>query len=198
MTCLCLTRDRRNWLPKAIECWQKQTYPARELLILSDGQEVRDLLPDDDRVRLVHLAEHRTIGEKRNFGCEQAEGDVICHWDDDDHSGPGRLADQIQRLGETGKAVTGYHSMRFTDGAQWWQYRGDAGYALGTSLCYRRDWWREHPFHSKQVGEDNDFVWNANNCGQLATTDGTAFMYATNHAGNTSPRMMGDNWQALL
>jgi glycosyltransferase involved in cell wall biosynthesis len=159
---------------------------------------VRDLLPaDDDRIRLIHLAEPRTVGEKRNFGCEQVDSDVICHWDDDDYSAPGRLADQLQRLRESGKAVTGYSAMRFTDGERWWQYRGEAGYVLGTSLCYRRDWWHAHPFQAKQVGEDNDFVYEAQSCRELAAADGNEFMHATNHAGNTSPRMIGDNWKLL-
>jgi glycosyltransferase involved in cell wall biosynthesis len=165
---------------------------------LSDGASVVDLLPaDDDRIRLIHLAEPRTVGEKRNFGCEQVDSDVVCHWDDDDYSAPGRLADQLQRLRESGKAVTGYSAMRFTDGERWWQYRGEAGYVLGTSLCYRRNWWQAHPFQAKQVGEDNDFVYEAQSCRELAAADGNEFMYATNHAGNTSPRMIGDNWKLL-
>ena len=94
-------------------------------MILADGQDVRHLVPEHDpRVRLIHLAGWPEIGAKRNYGCERAAGDVIAHWDDDDYSAPERLADQVQRLLESGKAVTGFHSMRFTDGVRWWKYEG--------------------------------------------------------------------------
>jgi glycosyltransferase involved in cell wall biosynthesis len=158
---------------------------------------VLDLVPQDESIGVVHLEDVLPIGEKRNFGCQYAHGDVICHWDDDDYSAPERLADQMCRLAESGKAVTGYHSMRFTDGAKWWQYRGERHYALGTSLCYRRAWWDAHRFPAIQIGEDNGFVETAWRAGELATVDGTQFMHATIHAANTSPRMLGSNWVPL-
>ena len=77
---------------------------------------MRDLLPDDASIRLVHIEQGRTIGEKRNFGAGRARGAVIAHWDDDDYSAPDRLEDQVGRLLQSGKAVTGYFAMRFTDG----------------------------------------------------------------------------------
>ena len=193
MTCVCLTRNRREWLPQAIACFLAQDYVRRELLILADGDDVRDLVPHDDRIRLVHLEGAPGVGAKRNLGCELARGEIIAHWDDDDFSEPGRLSDQVGRL--SGVAVTGYHSMRFTDGARWLQYRGAGDYALGTSLCYRRDWWAGHKFPCLQVGEDNAFVAEAAGAGQLATADGSEMMHATIHTGNTSPRILrGDNW----
>ena len=198
VTCLCLTRNRPEWLPKAIESFQLQTFKCRELMILADGQDVSHLVPEGDpRIRLIHLDGRPEIGAKRNYGCERAAGEVIAHFDDDDYSAPGRLADQIARLLESGKAVTGFHSMLFTDGVRWWKYEGTRNYAVGTSLCYRRSWWREHPFPAIQVGEDNAMVAAAHAAGQLVTADAGDLMYATNHAGNTSPRKMGDNWKPL-
>jgi glycosyltransferase involved in cell wall biosynthesis len=184
-------------LPQAILCFQQQTYPHRELLILSDGEDVRDLVPADDRIRLVHLAEQRNIGEKRNFGCGQALGEIICHWDDDDWSESWRLALQIGMLNESGLSLAGFHSMRFTDGEKWWKYEGTQNYALGTSLCYRRSWWKEHPFEPKNIGEDNFFVSVASAAKQLISVDAEVIMHATIHSGNTSPRCMGDNWRVL-
>jgi O-antigen biosynthesis protein len=156
---------------------------------------VRDLVPEDDRIRLIHISDGFEIGGKRNFGCERARGEVICTFDDDDHSEPGRMADQIGRLIESGKSVTGYFAMRFTDGARWWQYTGDRDFALGTSLCYRREWWTGHQFPAVQIGEDNAFVSAASAGGQLVTADANGLMYATVHEGNTSPRNMGDRWK---
>jgi glycosyltransferase involved in cell wall biosynthesis len=198
VTCLCLTRNRPEWLQGAIRCFQRQTYPNRELLILADGRDVGHLVPaHDPRVRLIHLDGWPEIGAKRNYGCERAAGEIIAHWDDDDYSAPGRLADQMERLLESRKAVTGFHSMRFTDGTRWWKYEGTRNYALGTSLCYRRAWWSTHRFPSVQIGEDNQFVAAAHAAGQLVTADAGELMYATNHTGNTSPRKLGDNWKPI-
>lgn len=168
------------------------------MLILADGKDVRDLIPDNEHIRLIGIEEGHLVGEKRNFGSGQAQGEIIASWDDDDWSAPGRLADQVERLQQSGKAVTGYSSMLFTNGRQWWKYRGVANYALGTSLCYRKDWWAHHPFKAKQIGEDGEFVREANFARQLAVADAGKLMIATIHPGNTSPRRItGDQWQLL-
>lgn len=201
MTCLCLTRNRREWLPKAISAFLAQAYEHRELLILADGKDVQDLIPDDTRIRHISAIPPMSIGAKRNLGCELAAGSVIAHWDDDDYSAPQRLSDQIRRLHETGKAVTGYHSMRFKDGSRWWRYAGRSSYSLGTSLCYRRDWWQRHRFPCQQLGEDNVFTACAAAAGELSAVDAGDLMYASIHDGNTSPRNpadAGSNWHLLI
>ena len=175
-----------------------QTYPDRELLIVADGDEIRDLAEGLPGVRLIHVAEQRLIGAKRNFGCKRAEGEIVCHFDDDDYSAPERIASQVAVLeAHPGKSVTGYHSMKFTDGAVWWKYSGTLNYALGTSLCYRRAWQQAHPFDAVQVGEDNAFVGAAWALNQLHTDDAGELMHATIHASNTSPRLLGSAWQRL-
>ena len=202
MTCLCVTKNRRQWLPKAIACYQNQTYRPRELLILADGEDVRDLLPDDDpTILLIHIEDGRTIGEKRNFGCLRARGEIICHWDDDDYSHPERLADQVARLLDSGKAVTVYSSMRFTDGHAWWRYdggpEGAAYHAPGTSLCYFKRWWQAHPFPLVQIGEDGAFMSEAWRHDELIADAGD-WMHATIHRENTSPRQLsGKQWSRL-
>ena len=198
MTCVCLTRNRREWLPKAIQYFQGQTYQNRELLILADGDEVSDLVPNDKRIRLIHLEGHPEIGEKRNLGCQLTRGDIIAHWDDDDYSAPERLADQIARLRETGKSVTGYHTMRFTDGAKWWLFWSLPHRACGTSLMYKREWWERNRFPSKQVGEDVDFVVVAHTAGARISVDAGDMMHASIHPGNSSPRPLDNNqWREL-
>lgn len=164
--------------------------------MVADGEEASHLVPAD--VRLAHLSGHPEIGDKRNLAASMAHGEIIIHWDDDDFSAPGRIADQVARLQQSGKAVTGYHSMRFTDGRRWWHYSGTRDYALGTSLCYRRDWWAAHPFDHVNVGEDGRFAKVAANAGQLISVDAGEMMYATIHPENTSPRQLsGSRWTRI-
>jgi glycosyltransferase involved in cell wall biosynthesis len=199
VTCLCLTRNRREWLPQAIGCFAAQTYPDKELLIVADGEDVRDLACNAPvGVRLIEVQTGMKVGAKRNAGCEQATGSLIAHWDDDDHSAPSRLAHQVAMLRASEKAVAGYHSMRFTDGRAWWQQHGAHVTALGTSLCYQRAWWRSHPFEHRQIGQDEAFARAAWSDRQLVTADAGGQMYATVHEGNTSKRKLsGDGWESL-
>lgn len=186
VTALCLTRNRRQWLPKAIRHFQNQRYPHKELLIVADGDDVRDLIPNDNRIRLIHIEEGRNIGQKRNFGASRARGEIIAHWDDDDFSAPGRLDDQVARLLQSGKAVTGYSSMHFTDGSAWWLYRHDDHFAIGTSLCYRKTWWEAHPFQPINIDEDGQFQMFADSRGELVSCVAGRMMVAALHPDNTS------------
>lgn len=196
MTCLLLTRNRRHWLRWSLRCTQYQTYPEKEILVVSSGESVSDLLPAG--VRHLHLPGHPTTGAMRNAGCEAAAGELIAHFDDDDFSAPGRLADQVARLIESGKAVTGYRTMRFTDGDSWWQYTGVPDYALGTSLVFRRDWWAQHRFPDLRVGEDTAFVYRARALRAITSVDAGDLMWATIHPQNTSPRQLkGNNWRRI-
>jgi glycosyltransferase involved in cell wall biosynthesis len=188
VTCVCLTRNRREWLPKAIDCFLAQTYEPRELLILADGQPVADLVPKSALIRFSQMPERLDIGPKRNAGVAMAYGRVIATWDDDDLSAPGRLEDQVFRLVTSGKSVTGYSSMKFTDGVRTWLYKGTPAVGIGSSLVYLRDWALQHPFPDKNVGEDNGFVAAAMAEGQFIAAPAKDFMVATIHPGNTSVR----------
>lgn len=164
--------------------------------MVSSGQQVEDLIPPG--VRHLHLPGKPTIGGTRNAGCAAARGEVICFFDDDDSSHPRRLEDQVRRLRESGKAVTGYRSMRFTDGRNWWLYTGTHNYALGTSLCFRRDWWAARPFPDIQVGEDYGFVVKARRESQIVSVDAGEMMWATVWNGNTSPRQLNTaQWRKI-
>jgi O-antigen biosynthesis protein len=201
VTAVCLTRNRREWLPKAIQAFQHQTYPGRQMLIVADGEDVRDLVPsDDERISLIVApGERKPVGAKRNFACSLVSTELVAHWDDDDYSAPGRLEDQVVRLIESAKSVTGYHTMKFTDGERWWQYLGWPAFALGTSLVYRRAWWERNRFASIPVGEDSPFVSSAVRAREFVAAGDLDLMYATVHAKNTSPRRINTagNWREL-
>jgi glycosyltransferase involved in cell wall biosynthesis len=193
------TRGRPDFAQAALRCFVEQTWVEKELIVLDDAKQPSfpDGLALDDGSVQYHRVAGLEIGAKRNICCARASGDIIMHWDDDDYSNPFRMGDQVWRLAQSGKAVTGYCSMRFTDGPRAWLFsRPD--FALGTSLCYRRDWWEQHPFPAVQVGEDGAFVDAAKAAKQLVVADAGDLMHATIHAGNTSPRQLsGSNWKEL-
>jgi hypothetical protein len=129
-----------------------------------------------------------TLGEKRNMACRLARGDIIVHWDDDDWSGPGRIADQVARLLHSGASLTGYHSMFFWNrrSRRAYHYESAPDFPLGTSLCYRREIWNRHPFEAKTVGEDNAFVARARK--EMLSAAAQQQMVAVIHERQTSPK----------
>lgn len=198
VTAICVTRNRPQWIQKAVRCFQAQTYPNCELLIIADGEDIQckvteslaDGAPVSHRVRYVYLGEERlTIGTKRNLACERAEGEIICHWDDDDWSHSRRIAAQVRSLEATGKMVTGYYHMVFIDpDGRRYQFSGSPWNVCGSSLAYRREWWAGHRFPARDVQEDAAFSNAAYAAGVLLPQVSDGLMEASIHPGNTSPR----------
>lgn len=204
VSCVMPTRARRHLALQAVRCYMAQTYQHKELLILDDKEdpsfafEGKEFETGD--IKVVVLDGRESIARKRNRLAGMARGDVIWTLDDDDWSSPLRMEQQVRRLEQSGKAVTGYKTLLFHDGAKAYRYIGPSTYALGTSLCYLRSWALEHPFPetgpidaiSKQpVCSDNGFVTAARTAAQLDTVDGLSMMVARIHRSNTSTKNLG-------
>lgn len=98
VTCVLLTTvPRRNrFLPDALRSFRAQSYPAKELVIVNDGEPIRSAAPDIRVINLPDIRRRWTIGEKRNVGVREARGAFVATWDDDDISLPERLALQVE------------------------------------------------------------------------------------------------------
>jgi glycosyltransferase involved in cell wall biosynthesis len=106
ISCLMVTYDRLTLAKCAIRSFAAQSYPEKELIIVSDGEErFRRALERYvaalalNGVRFVYPGpERRSLGHLRNLSVEAAAGDLICQWDDDDYSHPDRLMRQAEEL----------------------------------------------------------------------------------------------------
>lgn len=107
ISCLTVTGNRLVMLKEAIDCYCRQTYPNREMVIVAGGDDycrriqnyVKSLGRGD--IRLVSgAARESSLGELRNLSLEAARGEVFCQWDDDDLSHPERLSKQWERMRE--------------------------------------------------------------------------------------------------
>src|SRR5579859_455663 len=108
VTCIMPTRDRRAFLPRAVELYLAQDYEPRELVVLDDGDDcVRDCFPDDPRVRYLRGERGLSVGAKRNALCEAARGEIVAHWDDDDWYPAWRLRRQVEAMAEPQVLVSG-------------------------------------------------------------------------------------------
>lgn len=184
------TQDRRGFIPAAIDCWMRQTYENRDLVIVDDGEDsIENIIPKDSRIHYFRIPEKIATGAKRNKCCELAAGSIICHFDDDDWSAPDRIADQVARLMGTGKPITGYSQLLFWDTLTLQAKRYQAqvpNYVVGTSLMYKREFWLVGPFKEIQVASDNAFVYPA--LSRIAASNDPSHMVARIHGSHTSPK----------
>jgi hypothetical protein len=99
VTCVMPTYNRRGFVERSIRLFLGQDYPNKELVIADDGEdEVSDLVPPGAPVHHLRLPRRTTIGEKRNLVAQDADGDLLVQWDDDDWYGPARLSRQVAPL----------------------------------------------------------------------------------------------------
>lgn len=202
VTCIMPTHNRRRFVPQAIRCFLRQDYANLELLVIDDGSdEISDCLPESSRIRYFRLDKKLTIGAKRNFACEQARGEFIVHWDDDDWYPPNRVSRQIQALCESNCEVSGTSRIFYLDliskRAREYRYpRADSSWVGGNTLAYRKRFWARHRFPDIQIGEDSRFVWSARGKSIRDLADPTLCI-ATAHSANTSRKdLNGAYWHS--
>lgn len=193
VTCIMPTCNRRHFVPQAIRYFLRQRYEPKELIIVDDSDDsVADCVPDDTRIRLIRLEARVRVGTKRNLACEQARGEIIVHWDDDDWMDDGRVACQVQHLRLEQADICGLSRVLFVDPSAEaaWEYVFPGTikpWVYGASLCYTISYWRNNPFANIDVGEDTRFVWNDPEA-RIAMLADNRWLVALMHPGNTSPK----------
>ncbi len=102
VSCVMATRGHEAPARQAIQCFQRQTHANRELVIAcaSPGSEVEALVGalNDPQIRFFVAEGAANVGDIRNAAIAQAEGELICVWDDDDLGHPDRLRWQLAAL----------------------------------------------------------------------------------------------------
>jgi len=190
VSCILPTRNRGHLIGVALASYAAQDWQHRELIVVDDGSTpVGDMLKGLPNVTYAHLPPQPTLSHKRNLAIRLARGEVICHFDDDDWSAPGRIRDQAERLLHTpGAQVSGYHSVLFWDEVtrRASRYAHSPGYSWGPMLCYRRDYAERNPWPEQcDFAEDNRFLFDARSAGALVSADAGALMVLRLHSWNT-------------
>jgi glycosyltransferase involved in cell wall biosynthesis len=113
VSCLMITLDRFEQFRSSYLCYCNQTYPHKELVIVTDGepayqQRIQDFIEQDGRsdVRLIKLQTRLRLGALRNIAVDEAAGPLVCQWDDDDLYHPRRLQDQVEYMLQESADVT--------------------------------------------------------------------------------------------
>jgi glycosyltransferase involved in cell wall biosynthesis len=103
ITCVCVTKSgRTSFLEKSIEYFQNQTYPDKELLIVSqanqeENEQIKQFISNSEII--LHIVDEKMdLGTMRHTSVSLAKGDIVCQWDDDDVFGKNRLLNQYNKL----------------------------------------------------------------------------------------------------
>lgn len=155
------TFGRPEYVAESIAMFLAQDYPAKELIILNDcpGQILTGDFPD---VRIINAKDRYShLGDKRNAIIEEARGDLIAVWDDDDVYLPWRLSYSVAEMEA--------HQTGLYFPAEYWAYWGDlnlhdnhanANWISHPAYLFRRDLWREAgKYPPRTLGEDSVLAW---------------------------------------
>lgn len=140
ISCLMVTRGGLYPARFAIECYRRQTYRNRELVVVCDDPEAEIAgwiaTLNDASIRYVETKK-AVLGALRNVSVAAATGELVCQWDDDDLYHPKRLEIQRHLMRE---AKAGAHFL--SQWMMWWPERRLLGlsalrYWEGTMLARR-------------------------------------------------------------
>jgi len=159
------TRDRPSLLAIALACYQHQTYPHRELIVVDNGEAypVDQAQVEAYGGRLLRVAPETTLGAKLNCGIQEARGALCQKMDDDDWYAPSFIESMVAAILGSNKGVcrpevAGLSPFLFFDVALWEVRRSVDRNIPGATLLFHRDDWLERPFRDVLGDEDTWFM----------------------------------------
>ncbi len=132
VSCLMVTRGNLDFVRSACASFESQTWPDKELVVVTDraNDELRLLVrAQGEQVRLFEVGPGYTLGELRNLSVGRSRGDFVCPWDDDDLRDPDWIAASLRVLQQA--AVDAVFLERIV---LWWESR------QWLALSARRAW----------------------------------------------------------
>lgn len=198
---VCVTRDRRIFMPILKYSYMIQSYPEEklELVIVDDGDDsIEDTLIGVPNVTYVRLDEKKTIGEKRNIGVSKAMYDVIAFMDDDDVYPNNSILERTAMMLKTHNKECAFCTViPCYDIAKYSSFMNAPPLNLYMServseatLIFTRKFWEERPFENTQIGEGNAFIRGREHmCRELSPQE---VIVSLVHPRNTSSRKIPD------
>jgi glycosyltransferase involved in cell wall biosynthesis len=157
------TRDRPSFFETALACYEHQTYPNQELIVVDSGERFPVDAAQVEALggRLVRAEPGTHLGTKLNLGCEAASGQFCQKMDDDDWYGPQFVETMVSALLRSWReycrpTVAFLTPFLFFDVARWEIRRSVEGNVPGASFLFPRIDWLERPFRPLPGDED---VW---------------------------------------
>lgn len=159
------TRDRPRFLPLALACYQHQTYPERELIVVDDGEPFPASAEAVAAVggQLIRVDPGTPLGTKLNHGVSAARGPLCQKMDDDDWYAPRFIETMVSALLDHSAVVCQptlafLMPFLFFELAHWEIRQSIENNVPSATLLFDRLDWEERPFRSLPRDEDYWFM----------------------------------------
>jgi glycosyltransferase involved in cell wall biosynthesis len=146
VSCLMVTRNRLRLARRALQCFARQSWQHKELVVVDDGEHDYEpiLAPYRGRWPIryhrTHVEPGRFLGGLRNVSMDLAEGEYLMQWDDDEWYHPSRIEVQMQALGPDLDAVMLRQTLMHLDAPEYVErpYRTELRRGTPGTLLHRR------------------------------------------------------------
>ncbi len=103
VSCLIVTANRKQLLRRSLFSLKNQTHKNIEVVVVDNGEEkvedLMDLFPKEQvNYTFIPPSPDNILGDLRNISLDNATGDYMICWDDDDWFHPKRIEVQLQSL----------------------------------------------------------------------------------------------------
>jgi glycosyltransferase involved in cell wall biosynthesis len=161
VSCICLTNNRPGLLKRSIDCFNGQTYPNRELVLVfrNDDIPTKEYLLSNAGNKAIKCVEvdasdNLSLGMLRNAGIEYSDGEYFCQWDDDDWCHRDRLALQMKAVLHNHKEACVLLAWFYYDAPCNQAYLSQINPWPGSILCKKTLWAQIGGY--KDMGRDED------------------------------------------
>lgn len=141
-----VTANRKHLAKRAVECFLNQTYANKELVIIDDGDEDYSSILNNvppEQLKYIRLKKEPdfVLGKLRNRSLDEATGDYLIQWDDDDWYHSSRIEIQAGILDKGYDACCLSSSLMHLDTKEFLHhpYVGILPDGIPGSIMHRRD-----------------------------------------------------------
>jgi glycosyltransferase involved in cell wall biosynthesis len=189
VSCLCVTRGGHRHVQRALKCFQAQTYPNLELIVVYEtlDDKSRELLSQRlPGITLVHVPSNpkQPLGTLRNVSVAAANGSFLCGWDDDDWHAPQRIELQPRQLLRTNADACVLSRWLMLDETSGHAYASRMRLWEGSLLCRRDLEVVREGYLPLPRGEDRAFVDRLRSRHRLTILDRPELYVYTCHGNN--------------
>jgi hypothetical protein len=166
-----ITYNRRRFFKLAILNFLQTVYPRDKIewVIVDDGvEEIKDLLPDDDRINYYKYKNKMNFGEKRNLAVGLAKNPYIIFMDDDDYYPLESFSKRINAMLSFNKpccvctTIGCYHISKYSSIMNVPPYQLPFGERVSeASMAFTKEFWEQQKFNdNSKGGEAQEFLKN--------------------------------------
>ena len=91
VSCLCVTENRPAFMPWLLWGYDRQSWARRELVVVDSSAVPLEAAGRDD-VRVIAAPPGTGVAAKRNLAVQEARGEILTWFDDDDWQHPDKVA----------------------------------------------------------------------------------------------------------